>query len=173
MIFWNPMLLALPMLASGFWVGPYLEATMEESHERAVHTFLNRKGFGGARIGRRGLWNDKSVYFENKLYRFGEIHLLGLTEEYGDRYFTRIRPPRKGTDQELETRSLTVTEKEFVERLRSNPESMVLSGPGTDSNYWESIRVMAAIPMRAECLDCHAGDIGDVIGAFEYELRGK
>jgi hypothetical protein len=62
------------------------------------------------------------------------------------------------------TRSLDPFEAEGLEALRGGKDLFVR---GTD----KQARMLGAIRATRQCLQCHGGDRGDLLGAFSYTLR--
>lgn len=161
-----PFWLMLPMVWSGWYEGMRSDRSFEEAHARAVNTFVEGEGFGIARIRRAGLWNEFSVVFEGRRYQSFGVRLIGLTEEYGPRYFEGQYPPRKGKIADSETRELTREEIDAVVHLVATGSAYEQLGKGDDG----LIQVIAPIQADKSCMECHEGDSGSILGAFEYEL---
>lgn len=166
----NPMLMMIPMALSGMYDSLHQRAAMEVAHQRAVESFVRSEGFGKARLRRKGRWNELTVTYQGVICVPLEVNLIGLTPEHGFRFFEGNEPPKKSHMRDFTSRALTAEELDVVGRLISKV-SAIESLPATGAlKELQGIRVFAPILSRPECLQCHPGQEGDVLGAFQYSL---
>lgn len=165
----NPLLLMVPMVASGLYEPMGHRTPFEEAHERAVKTFVNSRGFGITRMRRAGHWNERSVELDGEEFDPIEIRLVGTTPEFGPRYFTNRNPPRKEFLSEFPFREPTDAESSALERLktRQSLREELPTEVGTDPNFK---RILAPIFASEDCLRCHSVEVGEMLGAFDYLL---
>lgn len=147
----------------------------ELAHVRAVNTFVKSKGFGRSRLPvHKSLWNDRWVLVDGKRCEVMRIELIGLTDEFGDRYFDGFAPPRKTDFDGWSSRDLSYVEIEAIVTLRSGEAlSQHLPPLADDARYDEAFRLMAPLRAREQCLDCHQVEKGELLGAFAYSLHPR
>lgn len=168
---WYAVVGLLPFVLGTNLVFPRSKSPFLEAHQRAITTFVDSAGFGGARLRESKYWFDFSLILEGLEYQARDIQLLGLTSEYGDRYYTGLQP-KKNKLANATHRPLTTEEKEAVTRLRAGEAWVKLAvppNPAEDTS--EHIRVIAPIFAQASCLECHEVKTGALLGAFDYHLR--
>ncbi|MCW0219112.1 MAG: hypothetical protein OJI67_12380, partial [Prosthecobacter sp.] len=159
------------MLSVGYYRGPHRNSPLLEAHQRAVNSFVASEGFGRGRFGQRpDFWQERTINFEGTEYLVSGLQLLGLTPEFGDRYFTRPFPPKKNHLSEAEHRQLTPEEAEAVAKLRAGEPWVKLDAPPTPEDTTHQIRVIAPLVAQKSCLECHEVKEGTLLGAFDYGL---
>ncbi len=98
--------------------------------------------------------------------RLNRLELVSLLNFETPRVYVLDHLPRmdqlRGAD--LETRELDSFEKSGLERLIAG-ETLVTERTGT------SFRMLGAIPAINQCLQCHDGQVGNLLGAFSYEFK--
>lgn len=171
----NPFLLLYPLFASGYYEDHQSRIPLKDAHQRAVKTFVESKGFGRFRFRRAGLWNAYSISYNDRIYETETIRLIGLTPEFGERLFPFRYPPKKNDIPDVESRVLTTEESNAIKRLRAGEVEQVELPPenATDLDSLQvpgSVRVLAPIISTKDCLKCHDGEVGEVLGAFDYFL---
>jgi hypothetical protein len=62
------------------------------------------------------------------------------------------------------TRPLDGFEASALEKLRRGEALLVADAPG-------GVRMLGALRSVKQCVDCHGGERGDLLGAFSYTLR--
>lgn len=172
-VLWVFILMFLPILLLwiGYHTGPHRNSPLLEAHQRAVNSFVASEGFGSGRFGQRpDFWQERTINFEGTEYLVSGLQLLGLTPEFGDRYFTRPFPPKKNHLSEAEHRQLTPEEAEAVAKLRAGEPWVKLDAPPTPEDTTHQIRVIAPLVAQKSCLECHEVKEGTLLGAFGYWL---
>lgn len=145
---------------------PFLEA-----HQRGINTFVNSAGFGARRMVKNTYWSDHSVIFEGTRYYANQFHLIGLTPEYGDRYFEGHMPKIEAIVK-TPHRPPSAEEAEAIAKLRAGAPWAQLPAPPYRFYQGEKkqIRVIAPVFALESCLECHAVKTGTLLGAFDYWL---
>jgi|GEM_PF-1599326 len=167
---WFPVVYLLGLVVFYGYTTPRSNTPFPEAHQKAITTFVESAGFGGSRMRESKYWFEFSVLFEGARYSKKDIFLLGLTPEYGDRYFTRS-VPRKEDLPKATHRSLTSEEAQAVAKLRAGEPWVKLEVPPNPEKYTIGlIRVIAPIFAQQSCLECHEVKEGTLLGAFDYEF---
>lgn len=166
-----PGLWMIPLYLFGGYTGLRIDSPFLEAHQRAVNSFVESRGFGVGRMRNEELWNDHLVELGGERFKPEKIQLIGLTEEYGDRYFDGAHPPKKEVMDEAEWRATTAEEDEAIDELRTGAAfSRRISGRSERGVDAGSFRVLAPIMAESDCLKCHDVEEGEMIGAFAYTL---
>ena len=110
--------------------------------------------------------NADPLEFNLREMPLNRLELVSLLNFETPRVYVLDHLPRmdqlRGSD--LETRELDSFEKSGLERLIAG-ENLVTQRTGT------SFRMMGAIPAINQCLQCHEGQVGNLLGAFSYEFK--
>jgi len=151
--------------------GPRQETPFEIAHQRAVSTFVAGKGFGIRRFREKEYFNEYSVLLEDGIWNVEKLHLIGVSAEYGERYFEGYWVPLKDKLGDSESRLLKPGETEAIAKLRGGEGFVFLKAEEVSRNS-SSLRrrVVAPVVARESCLKCHETDVGDLLGAFDYYL---
>jgi len=72
--------------------------------------------------------------------------------------------PRMDEQREAPTRPLDRFEASALEGLRRGEDILVQETAG-------NLRMLGAIRNAKQCIECHGGERGDLLGAFSYSLR--
>ncbi len=171
-----PEWLVIPMLLVGYLEVPHYKSPFPEAHARAVRSFVDSRGFGHGRFGRSGYWNELSVLLEGDYLRPQNVNLIGLTPEYGDRFFEG-RMPKKTELTTAKTRKLSAEEAAAVAQIRAGTAPWVrlpaawetFVGPPPEHSY-KTVHIIAPITADSSCLECHHVKQGALLGAFDYEM---
>ena len=168
----NPLLLMIPFALTGKYGGLRSDSTLEEAHARAVKSFVESKGFGLSRMRHLSLWNDRIVHFDGREYDPWRVQLIGLSSEIGERIYTSTKPPKKDELTDAPRRDLSVEEVSAVAELRKgmNLSSPIAMESGSQLDVDGAMRVLAPLRLTKNCIECHKGNVGDLIGAFAYTL---
>jgi hypothetical protein len=172
--FLHPFLLAIPMILSPQYTGKRHDSTILQAHSSAVESFVKSEGFGTSRLRHKSLWNEGTVMVDDIRCNPWNIQLIGLTDEFGARYFDKsYEPPKKEDLLTAPSRKLAEEEQAAIEQIQNGlpissriealPEDNELSGGN-------AFRLIAPIVARDKCLKCHDAVEGDLLGAFAYTL---
>ena len=91
------------------------------------------------------------------------LELVGLLLHEKPVAYVTEHLPRMDELGEAPTRSLDRFEMSALERLRRGEDLLYTEAPG-------SMRVLGAIRSVKQCVGCHGGERGDLLGAFSYTL---
>jgi hypothetical protein len=161
------------VVTTRLYTGVRSDTPFVEAHERAVRSFVKSEGFGISRLRRKDLWNEHSVLFENARCMPWAINLIGLTADNGKRYFENARPPKKKEIPTAAHRELAEIELAAVETIQSRDTPFAKLPASKEYQDLRLIRVIAPIRALQDCLECHTGKVGDVLGAFDYHLLAE
>ena len=137
-------------------------------HESSIVDFVHPKGFGyfkdRAHVAGFQAHGFSQVPTEKQI-EVETIELVGLL--HGEpRVYLSPNLPRMDELKTAPTRSLDAFEKSGVASLRTGEDLFTLPESG-------SIRMLGAIRSTKQCIACHRGLRGDLLGAFSYVLRAK
>ncbi|YCM42152.1 hypothetical protein V2O64_12650 [Verrucomicrobiaceae bacterium 227] len=138
----------------------------ESLHERTVEVFVSGESFGIYRLPTKDYWEERAAQIDGKIFTISGLNLIGTTEEEGERvYEEMIRFKRKGGMEKEGFRELDDEEKEAMRILKSGAQTRVELTAGSGV-----LRYVAPILAREDCLKCHEGEVGSLLGAFDYRL---
>ena len=144
--------------------GPHFDSL----HEESVLDFVNPAGFGLIQDRTRVLGFQRHGFSKvpdpADTWRVGTIDLIGLLLHPEPAAYVSANLPRMDELRDAPTRPLDPFEAEGLERLRGGEELFVR---GSD----RQARMLGAVRATKQCLTCHGGDRGDLLGAFSYTLR--
>ncbi len=142
-------------------------ASLEEAHQRAITSFIEGDRFGYSRFKRSVYWNDMTVAYDGRDFHTKAIRLIGLTPEYGSRYFTDGAPNKKAARLNKSSRELTFPELDAIQHIKNNSTFAEIPKYYSDSLV---THIIAPIHAKRECLKCHDIKLGDLLGAMDYYL---
>ncbi|WP_139373205.1 hypothetical protein [Prosthecobacter debontii] len=166
---WFPVVYLISLVTVVGYTTPRSNTPFPEAHQRAINSFVESKGFGVNRlVNGSKYWGELSVHFEGSTHWKESICLLGLTPEYGDRYFTG-RVPKKEALLEATHRPLTSEETAAVAKLRAGEPWVKLAvPPNPHEDTTDQVRVIAPLLAQQSCLECHQVKEGTLLGALDY-----
>jgi hypothetical protein len=137
-------------------------------HKASVLDFVNPAGFGWVKDRRHVAGFQKHGFSKvpdpADTWRVGTIDLIGLLLHPEPAAYVSANLPRMDELRDAPTRPLDPFEAEGLGRLRGGEELFVR---GSD----KQARMLGAVRATRQCLACHGGDRGDLLGAFSYTLR--
>jgi hypothetical protein len=152
---------------------PGLPASKEDDlydvHERSVVDFVYPLGFG--------FFKDRRHVAGFQPHEFSEVpqpgrwtvqrvELVGLLMHAQPVTYLSEHLPRMDELREAPTRSLNRFEAAGLEQLRQGEDLHVERTAG-------GLRMLGAIRSVKQCVGCHGGQRGDLLGAFSYSLRPR
>lgn len=158
---------AIKLYLDGPYYGIRTTASLEEAHLRAITSFIEGDRFGYSRFKRSVYWNDMMVTYDNREFHTQGIRLIGLTPEYGSRYFTDGAPNKKAERLNKSNRELTPPELDAIKHIRTHSTFAEIPEYYSDSSV---TRIIAPIHAQRECLKCHDIELGELLGAMDYYL---
>ena len=166
------LILSLPAIAisthyiNDHYSGIRTTSSLEKAHLRAITSFMEGDNFGFSRFKRNVYWNDMTVSYDGKKFSSKTINLIGLTPEYGTHYYLNSHPDKKSSLLKKSSRQLTFPELNAIKQLRNH--SAFAEVPQDEESY--ITHIIAPIPAKKECLNCHDVEPGELLGAFDYHL---
>lgn len=148
--------------------GVAVPSGLGELHEKSIVDFVHPKGFG--------YFKDRAHVAGFQAHGFSQvpaekpievetIELVGLLHSE-PRVYLSPNLPRMDELKTAPTRSLDAFENSGVANLRKGEDLFARPENGT-------IRMLGAIRSTKQCVSCHGGQRGDLLGAFSYVLRAK
>ena len=98
------------------------------------------------------------------VWKPARIELVGLLLHQAPVVYRSTNLPRMSELKSVPTRSLDAFEMQALEELKKGEDLFVR---GLD----DKARMVGAIRATKQCLDCHEGQRGDLLGAFSYGFR--
>ncbi len=137
-------------------------------HEASVLDFTNPAGFGLVKD-RTHVYGFQRHGFSKvpdpaDTWKVGTIDLVGLLLHETPVAYISANLPRMDELRGAPTRPLDPFEAQGLEHLRGGQDLFVR---GSDKR----VRMLGAVRSVKQCLACHGGDRGDLLGAFSYTLR--
>lgn len=137
-------------------------------HDASVLDFVNPAGFGLFQDRTRVLGFQKHGFSKvpdpADTWKVGTIDLIGLLLHPEPVAYVSANLPRMDELRDAPTRPLDPFEAEGLGRLRGGEELFVRGSE-------KQVRMLGAVRATKQCLACHGGDRGDLLGAFSYTLR--
>lgn len=136
-------------------------------HVGSVGNFVNAKGFGYFKS-RREVVGFASHGFESEpkppaAYRLERLELVGVVLHPRPVVYVSEFLPRMADLGTLATRPADDFEAAGLAKFAAG-EDLTATAVGT------KVRLLGAIRNLAQCVDCHGGNRGDLLGAFSYRL---
>lgn len=141
---------------------------IERMHDRGILDFVNPKGFGyvkdrGHVAGFQSHGMTKAPD-SSDAWVVARIDLVGLLRQEKPVVYVSANLPRMDELRAVPTRRLDDFEAEALKSLQGGEDLFVR---GTN----DKALMLGAIRATKQCLDCHGGNRGDLLGAFSYGLR--
>jgi hypothetical protein len=137
-------------------------------HCQGVVNFVNADRFGFVKDRRHvtGFRAHQFTYVPGSAERWEvqTLDLVGLLLHDQPLAYVSAHLPRMDELREAPTRSLDGFEASGLERLRRGEDLVVGAAPGR-------LRMLGAVRSTKQCVTCHGGERGDLLGAFSYTLR--
>jgi hypothetical protein len=140
---------------------------LQEFHRGSIVDFVNRFGFGYVKD-RRQVAGFKSHGFSQapepaKPLRLVSVELVGILRDEPVVYLSHNLPLMSELRQ-ARTRPLDGFENAGLETLGRGEDLFVKPSAN-------NLRILGAIRSTKQCIDCHGGERGDLLGAFSFVLR--
>ena len=141
---------------------------MLQTHDAGVFDFVNPKGFGYAKD--RGHVAGFQSHGMSKApasqiaWSIAHLDLLGVVVHDQPVVYVTGNLPQMREVGSIPTRALNTFEQEGLKQLREGEDLFVRAGK-------DGGRMLGAIRTTKQCLTCHGGSRGDLLGAFTYILR--
>jgi hypothetical protein len=136
-------------------------------HLRNLVHFLRPRGFG-AMQDRRHVAGFQPHQFneviEEKSWKLTRVELVGLLSAEQPRVYVTENLPRMQDMKNAPTRSPDAFETAGLEKLRRGEDLFI-------RDMLHGVRLLGAIRSAKQCIECHGGERGALLGAFSYGLR--
>jgi hypothetical protein len=144
------------------------EADLHRTHRDAVVDFVNPFGFGYVK-GRRQVAGFQAHQFSRmpdptKRWAVAAIDLVGLLRHAEPVAYVSAHLPRMDELREAPTRPLDAFEVSGLAALHRGEDL-------TAGRTGDQVRMLGAVRSTKQCVGCHGGERGDLLGAFSYTLR--
>jgi hypothetical protein len=108
---------------------------------------------------------DSAKYSRRRLaWRVQTLELVGLLLRDEPQVYNSDQLPRMDQLPGAATRALDRFERIALNDLRRGEDLFITQGE-------EGVRMLGAVRSTKQCVGCHGGDRGDLLGAFSYALR--
>lgn len=145
-----------------------LDESLSRLHSMSVLDFVNPVGFGyvKSRTQVSGFQSHRfsEVPTSTTGWSVRSVELVGVLVHDTPAAYLSEHLPRMDKLKGAKTRPLDVFEKEGLAELEKGEDLFVR---GKD----DSARMMGAIRNAKQCVECHGGQRGDLLGAFSYRLK--
>lgn len=139
---------------------------LQELHLKSILDFANPRGFGLVED-RKKVAGFQPHQFravpQAKQWKVQSVELVSLLMHAGPVVYVSAELPRMDKLGKVPTRPLNTFEAMGLESLQHGEELFVRQ---TD----DGLRMMGALRSITQCVNCHGGERGDLLGAFSYNL---
>jgi hypothetical protein len=140
---------------------------LRELHLESVVNFANARGFGLI-ISRKQVAGFQPHQFNmvprSKEWQVQRLELVGLLMHAEPVVYVSDELPRMEKLRKVPTRPLNNFEVAGIKRLQQGDSLFI-------RETTESIRMLGAVRSIEQCVKCHGGERGDLLGAFSYRLQ--
>jgi hypothetical protein len=137
-------------------------------HEGGILDFVNPRGFGYVKDCRHvagfQAHGFSKVPGPVEKWEVARLELVGLLMHASPVVYESAKLPRMEELKEAPTRALDAFESRALSALRDGADLHL-------DDTRASLRFLGAIRSTRQCLECHGGARGDLLGAFSYHLR--
>jgi hypothetical protein len=141
---------------------------LHQFHEYGVMDFVHPAGFGFIKDRRHVAGFQPHQFSESprppRRWALESLNLIGLLLHDEPVAYVSAYLPRMDELRGAATRPLERFEAAGLEALRRGEDLVVAEAPG-------ALRMLGAIRSGKQCVTCHGGERGDLLGAFSYALR--
>jgi hypothetical protein len=144
------------------------EAPLSLMLEDSILDFVNPRGFGYFKD-RRHVAGFEAHRFSQvptprERWRVQTLELVGLLLDDKPEVYVSAHLPRMDQLVGVPTRPLDRFERFALSALRRGEDLFITQGE-------EGVRMLGAVRSAKQCVGCHGGDRGDLLGAFTYTIR--
>lgn len=140
------------------------EVTLRDLHLARILDFLNIAGFGHSKDRRAAGFQPHGFAKESGLkgdWTADRIDLIGLVVHPEPVVYLTDRLPTMTEARTAKTRKPDAFEADALAKFRAGGD--LVTGDGG--------RMVGSIRSANQCVECHGGNRGDLLGAFSYRLR--
>ncbi len=146
------------------------EAPLDGLLDASILDFVNPRGFGYFKDGRHvaGFETHRfsAVPGPTKQWKVQTLELVSLLLHDEPEVYESSHLPRMDRVHSLPTRPLDRFESYGLDALRRGEDLIATQGD-------EGVRMLGAVRSFKQCLPCHGGERGALLGAFSYTLRAE
>jgi hypothetical protein len=148
--------------------GTVAQKDLQGLHLESIVDFAHSRGFGYVKD-RRHVVGFQSHGFSQvpkaeEHWEVRRLELVGLLLHEEPVVYVSDNLPRMDELRGAPTRPLDSFEAAALEKIRAGQDLLLAEGP-------EVTRMLGAIRSVRQCVGCHGGERGDLLGAFSYTLR--
>lgn len=147
-------------IADGDLTAMHGDGTLDFVHPRGFGYFKDRRHVAGFQSHQFGQVPDAG-----KKWKLQALDLMGLVVHEKPVVYLSENLPRMDELRKAPMRELNAFELAGLKALRDGDEIFVREMPD------HSVRMLGSLRAMKQCIDCHGGARGDLLGAFSYELR--
>jgi hypothetical protein len=140
-----------------------------ELHQDSILNFVNKRGFGFVKDRRHVAGFQEHGFSEVPAagsWQLRTLDLVGLVLHDEPVAYVSANLPRMDELREAPTRPLDTFELAGLESIRGGNDLFVRGAP-------KNARMLGAIRSDKQCVACHGGKRGDLLGAFSYTLTRR
>jgi hypothetical protein len=156
----------VPTALSDDWKAAAPDADLRKLHFVSQLDFLNPRGFGYVK-NRTEVAGFQSHFFravpKSDGWQVRTIDLVGLLLHQEPVVYVTANLPRMEELRKAPTRALDDYEAASLKKLQKGETLVVDQSP-------KGLRMLGAIRATQQCIACHGGDEGEMLGAFAYVL---
>ncbi|MFO0849393.1 MAG: hypothetical protein U0871_12685 [Gemmataceae bacterium] len=156
-----------PDRSAGVTLPAWSATDFDGLHRSGVLDFVHPAGFGLVRDGRvTGFESHRfsKVPGPERGWAVTDLDLIGLVVHPTPVAYVSKNLPRMDELKAAPTRPLDPFEADALGRLRGSEDIVVKPSAG-------GLRMVGAVRAVKQCVECHGGTRGDLLGAFSYHLR--
>lgn len=150
------------------WHPRPIDQDLFDFHLAGLVDFANPRGFGFVKD-RRNVAGFQAHHFTSiptsaNQWAVQGIDLVGLLQHDKPVAYVSDHLPRMDELRDAPTRALVDFEASGLEKIRQG-EDLVIGAAG------DRIRMLGSLRSAKQCIQCHGGERGDLLGAFSYTLK--
>jgi hypothetical protein len=146
------------------------QAAIDSLHEAGFLDFVNPRGFGYVKDRRHvaGFESHGFTRFPEPTgdWKVATVDLVGLLLHDTPVVYVSAKLPRMEELRDAPTRPLDAFESSALAALQKGADMHIADGT-------ESVRFVGSLRNAGQCVECHGGERGALLGAFSYRLQPK
>jgi hypothetical protein len=143
------------------------EGNLTKLHLDGVLNFVNPRGFGYV-TAQKQLFGFQPHHFRDvpkaDAWQVHTLELVSLLLHDVPKVYVTMNLPRMDKIRDIPTRSLDLFETTGLAKLQAGEDLFIRVLP-------RGIRMLGAVRSVKQCVECHGGERGDLLGAFSYSLQ--
>lgn len=141
--------------------------TLNLIHHWNTYYGINAPGFGFVKSRKQVAGFQSHRFdgaFDKEPWKVRRVELVGLLLDKTPRVYVTAGLPRMDEVRKVPTRQLDLFESTGLAKLQAGDFVFIREGS-------DGIRMLGAIRSAKQCIKCHGGERGDLLGAFSYSLH--